>query len=700
MRKLLVVSLLVLVAFVAGVWWLLSDANRYKPQVVDLIQSRTGLAVAIQGDLSWRLWPPVQLVAQSVSADWAADAKEPMLTARTLRLDADLWPLLSRNPKLVIQGVAVDGLRAKLEQRGEHANWMPPGHAGPAVAPLPVPPPSDSASPDSPHAWEVASVTLNDAVIDYAVDGKATQIVIDALQMKGIAPTRRFPLHAKLTVKSAEREIPLNVAADITFDQAVTLWQLDAIDVGGVYGNPGPTFRLRGDARMNTAAGTLTMDNGHVDIAKVAATFDVAAADLLTSARYSGHLDLPQQPLDSVAGLVGTQIDKLVGLKTTFEATDKRLDLTDTEFRYGPSLAKGTLGTPIGGKLNLTFDLTADRFVVPSKKTAIASIGAGSFAALAFAAPSVALDPSLEEPVLPLELIRAIDWNGKFTVAQLVYEGATFTNAKLLTSNYSGGVDAAVDLPEFFGGAATTQLKIDAATNTPQWSVVPKLNHVDSQALLKWLDAKYDWVAFFLAGSDLTLRGNTRHDLIASLTGHTTFDGGQGVISITEIKNAALAVANIAGGTDKVKAWPDRLKYQRFTGNWDAKGTEHVIDVALDNLTLKAKGKFDALADDMDLRATVTVDDDPKYNSFKVSSSMTGVGLPIRCKGSIAAPKCGADEEGTRQLIADALSGKNPEAKEKLDKAIDEKVPEQYRDAARSLLEMLNKGNQQKQKTP
>ncbi len=44
--------------------------------------------------------------------------------------------------------------------------------------------------------------------------------------------------------------------------------------------------------------------------------------------------------------------------------------------------------------------------------------------------------------------------------------------------------------------------------------------------------------------------------------------------------------------------------------------------------------------------------------------------------------------------MADALSGKNPEAKKRLDKAIDEKVPEQYRDAARSLLEMLNKGKQ------
>ncbi len=695
MRKILLITLVVLGTFVAGVWWLLSDANRYKPQLVELIQSRTGLAVGIRGDLSWRLWPPVQLVAKDITADWAADAKQPMLTANTLRLDADLWPLLSKNPKLVIQGVAIDGLRAKLEQHGDHANWMPPGHVGPAVPPVPIPPPAQSGSSKEFGPWEVASVALNDAVIDHVVDDKAKQISIDALHMSGIAPNKRFPLRAKLTVKDAERETPLNIAADITFDQAVTEWQIDAIDVSGLYGKPGLPFQLKADARMNTVAGTLDLQNAHVEIARITANFDVAATDLLTSARYSGHLDLPQQSLDGLAAVLGTRFDAPIGIKTAFTATEKRIDLADSELRYGPSVVTGKIGTTIGAKSNVTFDLSTDRFVVPSTKTAVASLGAGSFAALAFAAPSIAIDPSLDEPLLPIELIRKTDWSGKIAIGQLVYEGATFDHTSIISSSDSGTIDATVDLPSFFGGTAATALKIDARGDTPQWNVVPKLNHVDSQALLAWLDAKYDWIAFFLAGSDLKLHGNTRHDLIASLNGHTTFDGGQGMINITEIKNAALAVANLAGGTDKVKAWPDRLKYQRFTGNWDANGTEHVFDVALDNLTLKAKGKLDTLADDMDLRATVTVNEDPKYQSFKVSSALMGLALPIRCKGSLAAPKCGADEDGTRQLVADALSGKNPEAKARLDKAIDEKVPEQYRDAAKSLLEMLNKGKQQ-----
>jgi uncharacterized protein involved in outer membrane biogenesis len=701
MRKFLLISLAVLVVAVAGVWWLLSDANRYKPQLVELVHSRTGLVVAINGDLSWRLWPPVQLVAKDVTADWAADAKQPMLIAGTLRLDADLWPLLSKTPKLIIQGAAVDGLRARLERHGDRANWMPPDHAGAIVPPVPIPPPAQTAASSSELAmWEIASVALNDAVIDYVVDDKARQISIDALHMSDIAPTRRFPLRAKLTVKDAEREIPLNIAAEITFDQAVAQWQLDSVDINGAYGKQGPPFQLKADARMNTAAGTFELRNAHVEFAKVTANFDVAATDLLTTARASGHLDLPQQSLDPLADLLGTKFEAPIGIKTAFTATEQRIDLADAELRYGPSVITGKLGSTLGKKPNVTFDLATPRFVVPSTKTAVATLGGGSFAVLAFAAPSVAVDPSLDEPLLPLELVRETDWSGKLSIGQLVYEGATFDRASIVSSNSSGAIDANVDLPSFFGGTAVTSLKVDARSVAPQWNVAPKLNHVDSQALLAWLSTKYDWIAFFMAGSDLKLHGNTRRDLIASLNGHTTFDGGQGVINIVEIKNAALAVAKLAGGADKVAAWPDRLKYQRFTGNWDANGVEHVINVALDNLTFKAKGKLDTLADDMDLRATVTVNEDPKYQSFKVSSALMGLALPIRCKGSLAAPKCGADEEGTRQLVADALSGKNPEAKKRLDKAIDEKVPEQYRDAARSLLEMLNKGKQSQPPPP
>jgi hypothetical protein len=326
-------------------------------------------------------------------------------------------------------------------------------------------------------------------------------------------------------------------------------------------------------------------------------------------------------------------------------------------------------------------------------------LGAGTFAGVAFAAPPVR-DVASEQPLLPLELIRATDWNGKMSIGQLVYEGAQFDDARIETRNAAADVDSTVDLPHFFGGTASGRLTIDATGAVPQWNVTPKLDHVDSQAFLAWLGNKYDWVAHFLAAGEFSMRGNTRPELIGSLDGHATFDGGQGAINIEEIKKAAQGIAEIAGGSKLVNEWPERLNYRRFVGSWDAKGASQSFDVALDNLALKGNGRIDALADDMDLRATVTVNKDAKYESFKVGSSLMGLPLPIHCKGTLASPKCGADQDGTRRLIAQALSGDDPEMKKRLDKAIDEKVPEQYRDAARSLLEMLNKNKQPKSAPP
>ena len=88
-------------------------------------------------------------------------------------------------------------------------------------------------------------------------------------------------------------------------------------------------------------------------------------------------------------------------------------------------------GTLDASKVHVDFDLATDRFVVPSTKTAVATFGGGSFAVIAFAAPSITLDPSLDEPLLPLDLVRKTDWNGKLAIGQLVYEGATFDRASI-----------------------------------------------------------------------------------------------------------------------------------------------------------------------------------------------------------------------------------------------------------------------------
>jgi AsmA protein len=176
MRIFLIVLVLLIVGVVGAVLWLLRDPNAFRPEIESLIERETGLKVDLGGELTWRLWPPVQLVVHDVAADWQDPGTEPLVSARAVRLDADLTPLLGANPRLVIHGVAVEGLHARLTQSGEATNWMPPGYVGEAPPPVPIPPPTDTPTPAD--QWVIDAIDVRDSVIDYTEDGDAYRIDI------------------------------------------------------------------------------------------------------------------------------------------------------------------------------------------------------------------------------------------------------------------------------------------------------------------------------------------------------------------------------------------------------------------------------------------------------------------------------------------------------------------------------------------
>ncbi|MCH8141233.1 MAG: AsmA family protein, partial [Proteobacteria bacterium] len=53
-------ALLALLAITGGaIFYFTQDANRFKPELEALIAEQTGVPVQIEGDLAWRLWPPL-----------------------------------------------------------------------------------------------------------------------------------------------------------------------------------------------------------------------------------------------------------------------------------------------------------------------------------------------------------------------------------------------------------------------------------------------------------------------------------------------------------------------------------------------------------------------------------------------------------------------------------------------------------------
>jgi AsmA protein len=673
MRRLLI-GVLVVVVLVSGLLaWALSNPNRFKPELIALIEDQTGLKIRISGELAWRLWPPVQLLAAGVSADWDDPDQDPLLQVAELRLDADLLPLLSASPKLKVDGISIDGLQAKLVQTGEVANWTPPGY--PSVPPpVPVPPPNSAA----PTNWEIGGIALTDSVIDYTVDGEHTRVEIDALRLSGLAPERAIPLSLQARISTAEVTLDVELDAALRTDVAFTRWDIT---------------------------------DGSLILADAPLAFTLAVSELETAPAVRGRLELPTQPIPLLMQVAGIEHDGPVGFGFDFDAAlsaqdgaqDQLVRLTNLSVDAYGSQATGSLTYTSGPPPSVDFALEVDSITIESEPAPTVALGGPGLFSLVAAAAVVPSDqaPSLE-PLLPLEALRDINWQGTLKIAELVYDGAHFPNTQIETTNRAGLIEAALNMPSFFGGTATSNISIDARRDEPLWRITPSLSKVDSEQLMTWFDQKLYWAALLLANGEFEMRGNTERELVNSIAGRSRFDGGQGTMDITQLKRAVQVIAHLAGGSERIDAWPERLNYQRLTGDWIVDGQKHTLDVALDNMALSMNGTYDPFTDVMDMAVDLTIRDEPELNTFQINSMLMGLAIPIRCKGPSTSPICRADEAGVKNLIADALTGQaGSEATERLDEVIEEQVPEEYQEAARELLKgfgnLLKQSERQRQ---
>jgi hypothetical protein len=92
----------------------------------------------------------------------------------------------------------------------------------------------------------------------------------------------------------------------------------------------------------------------------------------------------------------------------------------------------------------------------------------------------------------------------------------------------------------------------------------------------------------------------------------------------------------------------------------------------------------------MNIRAELTFKTLPEGRMFEVNPLMMDLPIPVRCRGALENPKCRVDDKAAQRLLATVLTSEEGSAmREKLDQKIEEEVPEEYRDSARSLLDLL-----------
>ncbi|ADU69898.1 outer membrane assembly protein AsmA [Pantoea sp. At-9b] len=96
MRRLITTLAILLVVVVAGMTALvlLVNPNDFRTYMVQQVEQRSGYRLQVNGDLRWHVWPQLSILAGRMSLT-APGASQPVITAENMRLDVNLWPLLS-----------------------------------------------------------------------------------------------------------------------------------------------------------------------------------------------------------------------------------------------------------------------------------------------------------------------------------------------------------------------------------------------------------------------------------------------------------------------------------------------------------------------------------------------------------------------------------------------------------------------------
>lgn len=96
MKRVITTLAILLVVVVSGMsaLVLLVNPNDFRAYMVQQVEQRSGYRLEVSSDLRWHVWPQLSILAGRMSLT-APGASQPLVSAENMRLDVNLWPLLS-----------------------------------------------------------------------------------------------------------------------------------------------------------------------------------------------------------------------------------------------------------------------------------------------------------------------------------------------------------------------------------------------------------------------------------------------------------------------------------------------------------------------------------------------------------------------------------------------------------------------------
>nr|VFK42525.1 MAG: AsmA protein [Candidatus Kentron sp. SD]VFK48592.1 MAG: AsmA protein [Candidatus Kentron sp. SD]VFK80601.1 MAG: AsmA protein [Candidatus Kentron sp. SD] len=697
----IVIILFIAIAVIVPVYF---HPNDYKEEIAAFVEEKTGRELKIQGDIALSVFPwlAVELGALELgNAPGFPDSEFARL--ERMEVGVKLLPLLKK--RLEMRAVKVHGLELNLiRDKDGRTNWSDLAALRAAKKSS-----KDSGPEDEDHertkddaeefdiplaVLGVGGLDIQNAALRWSDAQKGEYYRLEKLVLETGAITPDFPaggsiaLQGPLDIKASfdlEGNKPrlsghVDTSTKLTADFAKRTFHLANLHITGkLTGKSLPNGRLDLDIDANVDADlikqSLRAKNLMLSSGQLKANGAIAVTRLLDKPEFHGTLQLEKFNPRALLTELGQQIPETAdpkamtsaSLSATIQGGADHMRLKPLAIRLDETTLKGALDIHDFSTVGIRFDLAADtidadRYLPPTESGQAQGAQPGSTTPTSVVTPGVAASGAAR---LPLDMLRALDIQGKAKIGKLTIANLNFTDLALDLKAKDGVIRAHPVKMNLYQGNYSGNIGINARGRAIRVSLDEKLAGVRAAPLLR--DLRQDDV---LSGKlQLALRidanGTTPEELKENITGNLDFKFENGMIkgidvvhTICDIAKATrnadnlgealgMVVESLGAGVDTgADKGRSETEFQELVGRLPV--TKGRISIN-DTLALKApllrvngkggaidigKGRLDNVAFIVESFSTC------KGQGGKTLGELKGMEIPITCNGPMEIQSC------------------------------------------------------------
>lgn len=708
----LTLVLIALIVFVATF-----DANNYKPQIIEQVENATGRDFSIDGDINLSIFPWIGLKVENATLgnEKGFSAKQ-FASIKQLDIKINVLPLLKK--EVEINTIRLHGLDVSLEvDKDKSNNWSTIAQsevAAGAVTEATATAQTQTQIEDRPTAeknkalplqsLKVEGFELVDAVIRYDDRSSNTTATISELNLTSSAIAFDEPVDIKFgaRIENSQPVIDtrLNLTTQLTFNKELTTFNLRDVvftilaDANEFIAQQ-EKVEIKSDIKVSMDDQQVTLKSLRLTALGTTTQADITVTQLLETPLIQGDVEV--QPFDAraVAKRVVVQLPEMakadalkhVALKTKIKLQGEKFEANDVSLTMDSSTLSGWVRLDNISKQQLRYELAFDHLNINDYLPAVAEPVAQEKAVAGVASPGAVADTAAiattgdEKIVLPLEMMRKLDVQGDFRVAELTAEQYQITQLLITTKASNGIIDISPLAMQVLQGQVKAEVKLDVQKQIPAYTfnldveqvqlgpvVNPHLVGLMGDEPLELKGAANVKMAVKTAGDSVNvLKKSSKGTTVLDMNG-TTVDGfdpeyymRSSIAKYIDSKGLGLSETLMGDYQPRKVTVFDTIHSTVILANGEARTDDFLMSAK--RVEIKAKGYVDIMKDTVDVTSSIRL---PRGKT--ALEKIFDEPMIVRTHGPFDALKHDIDTDNLKKTTTDVLKNQaKAELKEKVD---------------------------------